>query len=322
MKISSVVIAVDFSPSLSRAGEWVRRYIAPNASITLVNAYDPTPLPGFLRRLLPPDQTAPRRELQRRESALAEWRQDNGLTDAQCVVRAERAHTLIQRVMRDTHADLVVIGARATGDRPWMRLGSTAERLLRGAEASLLVMHDRARHAPRKLLVALDDAAITPTLLTTAGELADRFNATVHGVHVLSNAAYSHVLSIEAAHFDTEFEAHRQVEADMAAETLRWLRELWKNTDRHGKLEAEVLHGVPGTQILEAADRIAADLIVIGRYGIGRAVPAVLGSVVGSVVHGALCPVLVVTELRDSERVATASRALGSREEPRSAPAR
>jgi nucleotide-binding universal stress UspA family protein len=37
-------------------------------------------------------------------------------------------------------------------------------------------------------------------------------------------------------------------------------------------------------------------LIVIGRYGVGRVLPTLLGSVVGSVVHGARCPVLVVSE--------------------------
>jgi nucleotide-binding universal stress UspA family protein len=43
------------------------------------------------------------------------------------------------------------------------------------------------------------------------------------------------------------------------------------------------------------ARELSADLIVIGRYGMGQVIPAVLGSVVGSVVAGADCPVLVVT---------------------------
>ena len=296
MNAASVVIGVDFSPGLSRAGEWIHRYIAPDASITLVHAYEPPPVPAFLRRLLPDDATAARRKVEELERDLVAWREENGIPDAASVVRAEPAHLLIQRVAREVDADLIVIGARTESDRPWLRLGSTAERLLRAAETSVLIMHGRPQAAPRKILVAVDDVAITPRVLNLAGETANRFDASIHAVHVLSNAAYSHVLSIEAATSRTSSEAQMKVAMDMASESLRWLRELWHNTGRRDRLEVEIPHGVPATEILAAAERIGAELIVIGRYGIGRVVPAVLGSVVGSIAHGATCPVLVVAE--------------------------
>lgn len=296
MNIASVVIGVDFSPSLSHAGEWIRRYIAPGAAITLVHAYEPAPLPGFLQRLKPEHATTPRAEVMRLERELVRWREQNGIPDARYVVRAEPAYALIHRVARECDADLIVIGARTASDRPWLRLGSTAERLLRSARASTLVIHGRPHAVPKKLLVAVDDVSITSEVLGVAGELADRFDASVHAVHVLSNAAYSHVLSMEAAHADSEAEVQAKVAVEMSAESLRWLRELWHNTMRHDRLEAEVPHGVPATEILAAADRAKADLIVIGRYGAGRVIPAILGSVVGSVAHGARVPVLVVAE--------------------------
>jgi nucleotide-binding universal stress UspA family protein len=297
MNAGSIIIGVDFSPTMSRVGEWIRRYVAPDAAITLVHAFEPTPLPGFLSRLRPA-QAPTNDDAARLEQELMRWRDENGIPDARCVVRAEPAHLLIQRVAREAKATLVVIGARASSDRPWLRLGSTAERLLRGAPSSVLVIHGRPDAAPRKLLVAVDDAAITPHVLSVAGELADRFDASIHAVHVLSNAAYSHVLSMEAATSKTTAEAQAKLAIDMSAESLRWLQELWRNTLRHGQLEVEIPHGVPGNEILAAAERVGADLIVIGRYGIGRVIPAVLGSVVGSVVHGATCPVLVVAEDR------------------------
>jgi nucleotide-binding universal stress UspA family protein len=299
MNATSVVIGVDFSPSLSRAGEWVRRYIEPRASITLVHAYDASPPPTFMNGLLHEDLAAPRRRTERIEEQLARWRDENGVRDAHCVIRAEPAYALIRRVAREVSAELVVIGARTTSDRPWLRLGSTAERLLRAADTSVLVIHGRPRTAPRKILVAVDDVAITARVLGIAGELAGRFDASIHALHVLSNAAYSHILSIEAATSRTPSEAQAKVALDLSAESVRWFFDLHRNTLRHDKIDAEIAHGNPATEILAAANRFGADLIVIGRYGIGRVVPAVLGSVVGSVVHGATCPVLVVSEEPD-----------------------
>jgi nucleotide-binding universal stress UspA family protein len=296
MMFHSIVIALDFSPALSSLGAWLREYIAPGATITVVHADDPVPLAPFLRRLLPPANA----ECADREHDLTlevqRWCEENGIPDATVVVATATAYELVRRVALDTNADLVVIGARTAPDRPWMRLGSTAERLLRAARSSVLVVHGKPCGAPLSFLVAVDDAAVTPAVLGVAGALADRFNASIHAIHVLSNAAYSHALSIEAAHSRTSTEAQANVALDLADEALRWLRELWKNTMRHGKLTAEIPHGDAGEEILAAAQRVAADLIVIGRYGAGRVLPAVLGSVVGSVVHGAACPVLVVSE--------------------------
>jgi nucleotide-binding universal stress UspA family protein len=52
--------------------------------------------------------------------------------------------------------------------------------------------------------------------------------------------------------------------------------------------------GHPVDAVLEVADNEKADLIVVGRRGLGRAVGILLGSVSTAIVHGAKVPVLVV----------------------------
>ena len=64
----------------------------------------------------------------------------------------------------------------------------------------------------------------------------------------------------------------------------------------HGRVESIVAHGHPGDAILETARDIGADLIILGRRGRGTLIPAVAGSTVSTVLHGASRPVLVVTE--------------------------
>ena len=59
------------------------------------------------------------------------------------------------------------------------------------------------------------------------------------------------------------------------------------------KEDQHVKVGAVKTELLEIADKLAIDLIVIGshgRHGLGR----LLGSTANAVLHGALCDVLVV----------------------------
>jgi nucleotide-binding universal stress UspA family protein len=292
----SIVVGMDFSGVMLRGAPWVSRHIAPGHELVLTHAAEHPPVPPFLHSLVGLDGERQARELDVAKKRLKEWRDVTGLCEARIVVREGRADEVLRAVAYEHRAELTVIGAHGGRTRPWLRLGTTTERLLRAAETSLLVVRGTMAEAPRRILVALDDAAITPRLLATAGAFADRFDARLHALPVVSTAAYSHAMSVEGIESHNDAEAQAKLEADIANETLRWLKNLWENTNRHGKLEIYIAHGIPGDEILRAAERFVPDLIVIGRYGIGRVVPAVLGSAVGSVVYGASCPVLVMAD--------------------------
>ena len=293
MNESPVVFGVDFSPIMRRAIPWVREFITPGQPAVLVHAIDSPPLPGFLRRFVPASIAADevRPEVLARLQLLASRA---GVPDADRVARAGRADRVVLDVAAERGASMVVIGAHAEPAHPWRRIGTTAERLLRDGEHSILVVKGAMVGAPKRILVAVDDVEITPCVLSLAGVLADAHGAELHAVHVLSPAAYSHLLSAEAAAGGGETEIRTRIEADLSEEALRWLKSLWTNTRHHARLDARVPHGNPADEILRIGRELSADLIILGRYGIGRVIPAVLGSVVGSVIAGADCPVLAV----------------------------
>ena len=56
----------------------------------------------------------------------------------------------------------------------------------------------------------------------------------------------------------------------------------------------EVLYGSPESRIVEAAEKMPADLIIVGSHGYNRWERLLLGSVSDSVVHHAPCSVLIV----------------------------
>ncbi len=70
------------------------------------------------------------------------------------------------------------------------------------------------------------------------------------------------------------------------------LKELF--ADRNIFIVAELLNGSPESRIVEKAEEIEADLIIVGSHGYNRWEKLLLGSVSDSVIHHAPCSVLVV----------------------------
>lgn len=67
-------------------------------------------------------------------------------------------------------------------------------------------------------------------------------------------------------------------------------------------VSTEILFGSPDSRIVETAEAISADLIVLGSHGYNRWERLLLGSVSHSVVHHAPCSVLVVRIAGESDQ--------------------
>lgn len=72
--------------------------------------------------------------------------------------------------------------------------------------------------------------------------------------------------------------------------------------DENLNVTTELLIGSPERQIVETAEEMSADLIIVGSHGYNRWERLLLGSVSDSVVHHAPCSVLVVREPHKSEK--------------------
>lgn len=64
--------------------------------------------------------------------------------------------------------------------------------------------------------------------------------------------------------------------------------------DKNVSIVKELLNGSPESRIVEKAEEIEADLIIVGSHGYNRWERLLLGSVSDSVIHHAPCSVLVV----------------------------
>ena len=138
---------------------------------------------------------------------------------------------------------------------------------------------------PTTVLLATDGSREAQLAATTAADLANSTNSELHVVHV--------------GELRPTFLAQTEVEpAELEREARRQLDEQVRRVEGAGGTvkESHLKLGRADEEIVELADSLGVGLIVMGSRGRGRLRRSLLGSVSGSVVRHAHCPVTIVRE--------------------------
>lgn len=140
----------------------------------------------------------------------------------------------------------------------------------------------------KNILVAVDTTAEAEDVITVAREIAEQNNSRVSAITVIRPMAdfYADLYSTLEDRADTGIELQAVERATV------WLSGLAKRYDIDVDA-VNVIIGTPAAEIRQLAEKIGADLIVLGahgRHGLGL----MLGSTANAVLHGAPCDVLAV----------------------------
>ena len=296
MAVKSLVAAIDLDEPSAAAVRWASAVFAPNADVTLLHVIEPPNRPWFARHLLP---EAEQIEAVAREHAATRLREIASRIDRANVrfeIRLGSPYEQICAYAQQAGADLVVIGPHGDRPRPSKFLGTTAERIVRMSAAPVLIVMNPPDGPAKRLLVPVDDADVTPRVLDWTRRIAEQFDAAVALLHVWSNAVYSYVASMSFATEKNEAAAREEIRRELSEAATHWLQEMSRTGLRRDRVTAEVTYGDAGARTLEVAAEKRADMIVMGRSGAGIARAAFLGSTVGTVLHGARCPALIITD--------------------------
>jgi nucleotide-binding universal stress UspA family protein len=144
--------------------------------------------------------------------------------------------------------------------------------------------------ALKNVLVATDFSEPSDVALKYGEELATRFGAMLHVVHVAENllltafAGHDYIAMAPAAQKELEDDARRR------------LGELLIDSDKSGPPTMPVVltSNAPAPTIVDYARQHDIDVIVMGTHGRGALARLVMGSVAERVVRLAPCPVLTV----------------------------
>jgi nucleotide-binding universal stress UspA family protein len=186
-------------------------------------------------------------------------------------------------------ADLVVVGARGLGGFKGLLLGSVSRQVIDHASTPVAVIHEHTEPGsqPPRVVVGTDgspDALVAMRWAAAEAAAWDGVLEVVHAWHLPPIGGYLD----GAPQFDAD------VIGDYAARTL---------ADSVGQLDTSALthpvkstlaHDRPAGALLDAAR--GADVVVVGRRGLGKVAGFLLGSVSLRVVHHAPCPVVIVPD--------------------------
>ena len=146
--------------------------------------------------------------------------------------------------------------------------------------------------AMKNVLVATDFGEAADTALAYGRELARKFNATLHVLHVAEN------VYITAFGAETYASFAPDLQRDIEESAHRRLKELTVDNDTAAPktVAAVMTSGSPAFAIIDYANDHEIDLIVMGTHGRGTLGHFLMGSVAERVVRLAGCPVLTVRQ--------------------------
>jgi nucleotide-binding universal stress UspA family protein len=143
----------------------------------------------------------------------------------------------------------------------------------------------------KNILVPIDGSEHSKKALELACELANKFDGSLHLVHVPQGAAADRVMVLGGAavmlHADRS-----QIEA--AGATLVEAATEFAKRNMSGPVTSELRGGDPAQEIVESAKENHSDCIVIGSRGLGNFGGLLLGSVSHKVNHLAPCTCITV----------------------------
>ncbi|HET9361292.1 MAG TPA: universal stress protein [Vicinamibacterales bacterium] len=141
-----------------------------------------------------------------------------------------------------------------------------------------------------RILVPTDFSPASEAALAAAMELADRFGASIHLLHVLEDPYSTSAYATEVYGFLPP--GLRETWQENAEKRLDALLPRERGTRSAGS--CAVVFGSPARAIVDHAHGAGIDLIVMGTHGRSGVAHLLLGSVAERVVRTATCPVMTV----------------------------
>ncbi len=280
--LERIVFGTDFSPVAERAATYAKGLaLSFGASVDLVHVFDTD---VYLDDAEPRLRTLDDRLAVRSEKleALAKTFSSKGVRTKTELPVVRPSWSGLLKAARTEDADLIVVATRSKAQLKRVFVGSTVEELIRQAAQPVLTVGPRVPAAAdgplefKRIVYATDFTPEAEKAAQAALLFAGHGVARIHVCHVIHCRA-------NAEEVPSEGDAREHLERLMAASSL----------GKYG-CELEIEYGEPAESILALAERVKADLIVMGPRKHSFWLTHVKRGVTLEVLARATCPVLTV----------------------------
>jgi nucleotide-binding universal stress UspA family protein len=219
----------------------------------------------------------------------------HGIQVASEVLTGNPADAILDR-LRSWQTDLLIVSTHGRSGISRWRIGSVADKLIRGAGCETLVVGPRAGDTEgwlemgvvppfKHILLPVDGSPMAEQAVAAVRRYATAFESQVHVVRVINVTAYGDGLMMES------YTPQLIETLESAAE--EYVAGIAKQISAPGGVRAEVVVGSPAMALEQYAEAAAVDLVVMTTHGRGGIARAALGSVTDRMLGGS-APVLVV----------------------------
>ncbi len=302
-RLTSIVVAVDFTPCSARAlREAIRLAQSSGAQLHAVHVIDHLVV-SELEDALVGIQPGLREGIQSdaEEAWRAFARQIPGAERLQLRISVEHRVTgILDRVAAD-HADLLVLGAH--GDRPpELGVGSVAASCVRKSPADVLLVRDAPTGSPdgrfRTVVAAVDFSPTARHALARAAEVAHADGAALHVLHVFDGPW--HKLHYRAPTREADPHFQRQYRTALEGRLEDFAQPVLSAFAGMTATFTVLDHPGHRSGIVQHAESVHADLIVLGTRGRASIRDLLLGSTAERALAESRCSVLAVKPMADA----------------------
>ncbi len=275
-----------FVPSLSRLDGF---------NLTLVSVVNPEEDVSMLAESEASDREANVLQTYLHEIA-ADMHKHHNIQVATEVLKGNPAEAILER-LHAGKTDLLVVSTHGRSGISRWRIGSVADKLIRGAGCETLVVGPRAGDTEgwleagavppfKKILLPVDGSDLAEQALATVQRYAGAFESEVHVVRVINLTAYGDGLMMESSYTPQLIDTLQEAATEYVAGIAKRIR-------APGGVHTEVLVGSPAMSLEMYAEKAAIDLVIMTTHGRGGLARAALGSITDRLLGGE-APVLVV----------------------------
>jgi nucleotide-binding universal stress UspA family protein len=283
VSIKKILLATDFSSASEKAaayaGALARRF---SSTVEIAHVFDPSVVTSYEEAIVGLPVNERRRTANEDLERLRDELSASGINARTTLAEGHRPFANLLKIAKNQEVDLLVAGTESKSGLERLLLGSTAEQLLRNAECPVITVGPNAK-------IPSDAPLAFQTIVYATDFSAESAKAAVYALSFAQDSG-AHLYFCYVVQTDTTAKSES---LDKTFQTALE-RMIPKSSYDWCSPECVVEHGNAATAILELAERVHADLIVLGARKASFWLTHVERGVTPDLLAQATCPVMTV----------------------------